>query len=163
MVSVFPWYNNNPRISSQIILHRPVKTVPRSFPVSPCYPVQIPTESSEIFPLPGDPSWRKRYCVKVICCAAGLKRSHCLWRQIKSNYMTSVAMKPTHWYWWRQTSVLSLRSVACWRPFFVHELCDNSLIIHLMCSKMLSCLSGTISKHHAKFQSKRFSGCRRKR
>ena len=58
---------------------------------------------------------------------------------------------------------LPLRSVAFWLPFFMHELCDNSLIIHPMGSKMLSCLSGTISKHHAKFQSKRFSGCREKR
>ena len=48
-------------ISSPLILPRPVKTVSRSFPVTenPFYPVQLPTESSEISPIFVDPSWRK--------------------------------------------------------------------------------------------------------
>ena len=61
MVSVFPWYYNNPRISSPLILPRPVKTVSRSFPVTenPFYPVQLPIECSEISSILVDPSWRK--------------------------------------------------------------------------------------------------------
>ena len=39
------------------------------------------------------------------------------------------------------------------------RICDNSLNTHPMDTKMVSCLSDTISKHRAKFQSKRFSGC----
>ena len=75
---------------------------------------------------------------------------------------------------WRQINLSQLREdIVLWRQmvsvsisFWAPEppnLCNNSLIMHPMVTKMVSCLSGTISKHHAKFQIKRFSGCREKR
>ena len=40
----------------------------------------------------------------------------------------------------------------------MHTLCNKSLIMHLLCTKMLSCLSLTIWKTHAKFGIERVYG-----
>ena len=61
----------------------------------------------------------------------------------------------------RQLSILV--SNGCIINDLLHKLCDNSLIMHPLDTKMLSCLSDIISKTRAKFQNKRFSGCRKKR
>ena len=66
-----------------------------------------------------------------------------------------------------EVGLKSSKTNALWRrafsfeangPLIMHDLCDKSLIMHPLDTKMLNCLSDTISKAPAKFQSKWFSG-----
>ena len=86
------------------------------------------------------------------------------WRQIprcltsdKAEDKAFMNVKPNHCH---VTVAVPMRILAQYNAL---RICDNSLNPHPMDTKMVSCLSDTISKHCAKFQSKRFSGCREKR